>query len=180
MEFWVILWHLHIFPLCFFFPLLFRSSAICENESRSVMSDSLQPYVLYSPWNSPHQDTGVGSCSFLQGNLPNSGIEPRSPHCRKILYQLSHQGSPLQFKTKPFSVRHHFFHVSVIWKISLIFLNEWYREVSLSMFIASRNILSTPNSTQLDSCIWIAAVSVIFQTALMVIWASNLKGSVWP
>ena len=33
----------------------------------------------YSPWNSPGQNTGVGSCSLLQGNLPNPGIEPRYP-----------------------------------------------------------------------------------------------------
>ena len=34
---------------------------------------------LYSPWNSLGQNIGVGSLSLLQGNLPNSGIEPRSP-----------------------------------------------------------------------------------------------------
>ena len=34
---------------------------------------------LYSPWNSPGQNTGVGSLSLLQGNLPNPGMEPRSP-----------------------------------------------------------------------------------------------------
>ena len=34
---------------------------------------------LYSPWNSPDQNTGVGSLSLLQGGLPNPGIEPRSP-----------------------------------------------------------------------------------------------------
>ena len=28
------------------------------------------------------------------GDLPNPGIKSRSPHCRWILYQLSHQGSP--------------------------------------------------------------------------------------
>ena len=33
----------------------------------------------YSPQNSPGQNTGVGSLSLLQGNLPNPGIEPRSP-----------------------------------------------------------------------------------------------------
>ena len=33
----------------------------------------------YSPWDSPGQNTGVGSLSLLQGNLPNPGIEPRSP-----------------------------------------------------------------------------------------------------
>ena len=32
-----------------------------------------------SPWNSPGQNTGMGSFSLLQGNLPNPGIEPRSP-----------------------------------------------------------------------------------------------------
>ena len=31
-----------------------------ESESRSVMSDSLQPHGLYSTWNSPGQNTGVG------------------------------------------------------------------------------------------------------------------------
>ena len=50
-----------------------------ERESRSVVSDSLRPQGLYSPWTSPGQNTGVGSCSLLQGNLPNPGMEPRSP-----------------------------------------------------------------------------------------------------
>ena len=38
-----------------------------ERASRSVMSDSLR---LYSPWNSPGQNTGVGSLSLLQGIFP--------------------------------------------------------------------------------------------------------------
>jgi len=33
----------------------------------------------YSPWNSPSQNTGVGSHSLLQEDLPNPGIEPRCP-----------------------------------------------------------------------------------------------------
>ena len=40
-----------------------------ERESHSVMSDSVRPHSLYSPWNSPGQNTGVGSCSFLQGSF---------------------------------------------------------------------------------------------------------------
>ena len=40
---------------------------------------SLQPHGLHSPWNSPGQNTGVGSHSFLLGDLSNPGIEPRSP-----------------------------------------------------------------------------------------------------
>ena len=31
-----------------------------ESESRSVVSDSLRPHGLYSPWNSPGKITGVG------------------------------------------------------------------------------------------------------------------------
>ena len=55
---------------------------------------TLRAHGLYSPWNSPGQDTGVGSLSLLQGNLSNPGMEPRSPHCRQIFYQLSDKGGP--------------------------------------------------------------------------------------
>ena len=41
-----------------------------ESESRSVVSDSLQSYGLYSPRNSSGQNTGVGSLSLLQGIFP--------------------------------------------------------------------------------------------------------------
>ena len=50
-----------------------------ESQSCSVVSYSLKPHGLYSPRNSPGQNTGVGSLSLLRGNLPNSGIKPRSP-----------------------------------------------------------------------------------------------------
>ena len=46
------------------------------------MSDSLQLHRLYSPWNSPGQNTGVGTLSLLQGNLLNPGIEPRFPELK--------------------------------------------------------------------------------------------------
>ena len=65
-----------------------------ESESHSVVSDSLQPHRLYSPWNSQCQNTGVGGLSFLQGIFPTQGSNPGLPHCRWILYQLSHKGSP--------------------------------------------------------------------------------------
>ena len=38
-----------------------------ESGSCSVVSDSWQPGSLYSWWNSPGQNIGVGSCSLLQG-----------------------------------------------------------------------------------------------------------------
>ena len=43
--------------------------------------------------NCPGQNTGVGSCSLLQGIFPTQGSNTGLPHCRWILYQLSHQGS---------------------------------------------------------------------------------------
>ena len=66
-----------------------------KSEGRSVVSDSLRSHGLYSPWNSPGQNTGVGSLSLLQGVFPTQGSNPGLLHCRQILYQLSHQGSPV-------------------------------------------------------------------------------------
>ena len=63
-------------------------------EVKVAQSDSLRPHGLYSPWNSPGQNTGVGSLSLLQGIFPTQWPNPDLPHCRQILYQLSHKGSP--------------------------------------------------------------------------------------
>ena len=49
---------------------------------------------LYSPWHPSGQNTGVGSRSLLWGIFPTQGSNSGLPHCRWILYQLSHQGSP--------------------------------------------------------------------------------------
>ena len=66
---------------------------ISECGSHSVMSNSLQPQRIYRLWNSPGQNTGVGSLSLLQGIFPTQGLNLGLPHCRQILYQLSHKGN---------------------------------------------------------------------------------------
>ena len=78
---------------------------VSESASRSVVSNSLQPHGLYSPLNSLGQNTEVGSLSILQGIWPTQGSNPGLPHCRQILYQLSHKGSPsiLEWVAYPFS-----------------------------------------------------------------------------
>ena len=43
---------------------------------------------------SPGKKTGVGCHVLLQGIFPTQGLNPGLPHCRRILYQLSYQGSP--------------------------------------------------------------------------------------
>ena len=69
------------------------------------MSASLGPHGLKSPCNSPGQNTGMGSLSLLQGIFTTQGLNPGLLHCRRILYQLSHKGSPriLEWVADPFS-----------------------------------------------------------------------------
>ena len=71
-----------------------KHDLVNESESCSVVSDCSWPHGLSSPRNSPGQNTGVGSLSLLQGIFPTQGLNPGLPHCRQILYQLSHKGSP--------------------------------------------------------------------------------------
>ena len=63
------------------------------------MSDSLRPLGLEPARllclrSSPGKNTGVGCHFLLQGIFPTQGSNPGLPYCRKILYHLSHQGSP--------------------------------------------------------------------------------------
>ena len=60
-----------------------------------------------TPWNSLGQNTGAVSLSFLQGIFPTQGSNPGLPHCRQILYQVSHKGSPriLEWVAYPVSSR---------------------------------------------------------------------------
>ena len=64
---------------------------VCVKVAQSC--PTLQPHGLHSPWNSPGQNTGVSSLSLLQ-RIPTQGWNPGLPHCKQILYQLSHKGSP--------------------------------------------------------------------------------------
>ena len=65
----------------------------------------LWPHGLYNPWNPLGQNTGMGSLSLLQWIFPTHGSNPGFSHCRQILYQLNHKGSPriLEWVAYPFS-----------------------------------------------------------------------------
>ena len=47
----------------------------------------------------------MGCLSLLQGIFPTQRLNPGLPHCRRILYQLNHKGSPriLEWVAYPFS-----------------------------------------------------------------------------
>ena len=81
-----------------------KSGNTNESESHSVVSNSLWPHGLYSLWNTPCQNTGVGSRSLLQGIFPIQESDPGLLHCRWILYQFSHKGTLIgTTKNKPFT-----------------------------------------------------------------------------
>ena len=81
--------HLYLYFIC----------AVCAVLSHSVMSDSLQPRGFCSPpgssvqGGSPDKNTEVGYHALLQGILSTQGSNPGLPHCKRILYHLSHKGS---------------------------------------------------------------------------------------
>ena len=71
----------------------------CAVLSRSVVSNALcphglQPARLLCLWGFSRQEYWSGLPCPPPGDLPNPGIEPRSPAPQVDLYQLSHQGSP--------------------------------------------------------------------------------------
>ena len=94
-----------LFPVWLRLTMWFYSTSEVSESKCSVMSDSLRPHGLHSPRNSPGQNTGVGSLSLLQGIFPTQRPNPGLPHCKRILYQLSHKGSPrtLEWIAYPFA-----------------------------------------------------------------------------
>ena len=111
--------------------LLFPSTMQSESESRSVVSDSLRPHGPYSLWNSPGQNTGVGSHSLLQGIFQTQGSNPGLPCCRRILYQMNHQGnynaiSFLNASSLPKSREKEYTILVMLVQISFITSHEFY------------------------------------------------------
>ena len=87
---------------------IYKSYELNESSDLHVIEShpsSLRPHGLYSPWNSPGQNTGVGNLSLLKWIFPTQGSNPGLLHYRWILYQLSHKGSPsvLEWVAYPFS-----------------------------------------------------------------------------
>ena len=73
-----------------FFTTQLPGKSILKYEWKSLR----HVWLFAAPWNSPGQNTGVDSLFLLQGIFPTQGLNPGLLHCRRILYQLSYQGSP--------------------------------------------------------------------------------------
>ena len=76
--------------------ILFKSNPVVFMLCCSVVLRLFEAHVLSPPGSSVHGDslgknTGVGCHALLQGIFPTQGMNPGLPHCRQILYHLSHQ-----------------------------------------------------------------------------------------
>ena len=67
---------------------------VTKGKSLSRVQLFVTSWTIYSPWNSLGQNTRVGSLSLFQEIFPTQGLNPGLLHCRRILYHLSHLGSP--------------------------------------------------------------------------------------
>ena len=65
-----------------------------ESESCFTVSNSLQSHGLYSPWNSPGQNTGVGEPFPSPGDLPNPGTKLRFLALQVDSLPVEPQGKP--------------------------------------------------------------------------------------
>ena len=94
----------------------------------------------------------MGSPSLLQGIFPTQGSNPGLPHCRQILYQLSHKGSPRQCITKQ---RHYFsdkglssqsygFSSSHVWMWELDHKESWAPKNWCFWTVVSEKTLESP------------------------------------
>ena len=67
----------------------------CSGVPNSLQPHGLQPARLLCPWGFSGKNTRVGCHAILRGIFPTQGPNPGLPHCRQILYWLSHQGNPV-------------------------------------------------------------------------------------
>ena len=92
-------------PMDYTVHRILHSSRDLPNSGIELRSPALQ--VDSSPAEPPDKpkNTGVGSLSLLQGIFPTWELNWGPLHCRQILYQLGHKGSPrtLEWVVYPFS-----------------------------------------------------------------------------
>ena len=145
----------------------------------------LRPHGLHSPWNSPDQNTGVGGHALLQRIFPTQGSNPGLPHCRQILYQLSHQGSPrtLEWVAYPFSGSSWPRNQTGVSCIEGRFFTSWttkeaYSKSSLYIWKFSVHILLEPSSKDFEhnlASIWSECKCVVVWTFFGIVpfWGWN-------
>ena len=105
-----------------------------ESESRSVVSDSLWLCGLYSPYNSPGQNTRVGSLSLLQGIFPTQGLKPRSPTLQVDSLPAEPPGKPQRISIHLHKYTHANYNNCIVFSFALVVFptscKSWARRIS--------------------------------------------------
>ena len=92
----------HSFPQ-FVLHIVKGFSVVNEIESEKWKCQCLSRVWLFATsWDFPDKNTGMGCCFILQRIFPTQGSNLGLPHCRQILYCLSHQGSPNEAEVDDF------------------------------------------------------------------------------
>ena len=89
-------YYCNIFITLFLITIIFWKEKVKVAQSCSTLCD---PHGLYSLWDSPGQNTGVGSFSLLQGIFPTQGLNPGLPHCRQIVLPAEPQPLGILYKS---------------------------------------------------------------------------------
>ena len=117
----------------------------CPSPSPRVCSNSTQrleclpgPFLLSGLWNSPGQNTGVGSLSFLQGIFPTQELNWGLLHKRWILYQPSYQGSPSKWKVPNASLPHwvSFLCKILAFQILTVSITFWCLQINVCLILS--------------------------------------------
>ena len=94
-----------------------HACSVTSVESNSLGPHGLSPARLLCPWDSPGKNTGVGCHALFQEIFPTQGLNLGLPHCRQILYHLSHQGSTNIHEVQTNTVRHHLYKIPRLVKL---------------------------------------------------------------
>ena len=98
---------------------------------------------------SPGKNTGVGCHALLEGIFPTQGSKPGLPHCRWILYRLSHQGSLLIYTS-------YWYIPPIDIYLLLTYTSYWYTPIQMAKIQKTDNTNSAGDTSEgiLFHCWW--------------------------
>ena len=98
-----------------------------------VLSNCLGPHGLYSPWNSPSQNSGIGSLSLLQGIFPTQGLNPDLPTLQANYLPAEPQVKPKNTEVGSLSLLQQIFLTQELNQDLLCWLPWWLRGESVCL-----------------------------------------------
>ena len=113
------------------------ANGLAESESCPVVSNSLWPHGLNSPWNAPGQNTGVDSCSLLRGSSQprdRTTLQTDSLPAEPQVLLLSQYHFNFHFPWFSFSFSNHLLNTTLIYCLCESFMPIFYSVKSIHSF----------------------------------------------